>query len=91
MRRLSDLILQRDRCLLELDTLASLPLSISPRSGHVAEFELEAACELLDAIEKQTAQIQQGMDAVNEIARQMQRTPLVWLKMPRRNSADDQR
>ncbi len=36
LQRLSELVQERDRCLMELETLASLPLSVSPRSGHVA-------------------------------------------------------
>jgi hypothetical protein len=83
IERLSELVQQRDRCLSQLETLATLPLSISPRSGHVAEFDLAGARELLDSLEQQTGLIEQAIQAVNRLARESGRVGVVWIKMPR--------
>ncbi len=83
LQRLSELVLQRDRCLLQLDTLASLPLSISPRAGHVAEFDMNAARELLNDVQRQSHMIEIAVDAVNEAAQAAGHQQVVWLKMPR--------
>ncbi len=89
MQRLSELVQERDRCLLQLDTLASLPLSISPRAGHVAEFDMDAARELLDDVQRQSSLIEIAVDAVNEAARAAGRQQVIWLKMPRSPGSQD--
>lgn len=75
--------------MLRLDTIASLPLSISPRSGHVAAFDVEDARQLLASIEQQTAQIQQAIDEANTHADACGRPRVVWLLMPRSNRRPD--
>ena len=82
LQLLSSLVEQRDRVLLQLDTMASLPLSISPRSGHVSEFDLEAAQKLLTQIHQHTQSIGQAMELVNQYAEECSRPEVRWLKMP---------
>ncbi len=85
LEQLSRLVRERDQCLLQLDTIASLPLSISPRSGHVAEFSVRDARELLDSIEQQTVWIHQAIEEANRHADTCGRPRLAWLRMPRSN------
>ncbi len=80
--RLSDLVRERDQVLLQLDTLASLPLSISPRSGHVAKFDTGHAQRLLEKIERQNLRIEQAMRTVNEIAAENGLPKIDWLELP---------
>lgn len=90
LETLSRLVRERDQCLLQLDTIASLPLSISPRSGHVAEFDLRDARELLDSIEQQTLWIHQAIEEANRHADACGRPRVTWLRMPRSNGGSDQ-
>jgi hypothetical protein len=82
LQQLSDLVEQRDQALLQLDTMASLPLSISPRSGNVAEFDLDTAQMLLDRVHTQTERIRTAMEMLNRYAEQCSRPEVRWLKMP---------
>ncbi len=83
LQRLSELVQERDRCLMELETLASLPLSIGPRSGHVAEFDLGKARELLDSVQRQTRLIEVAIAAANEAAQAISRPQVTWMKISR--------
>ncbi len=82
MQRLSELVHQRDRCLMELERRASLPLSISPRTGHIAEFDVPAARKLLEDIAQQTACIDQALEDVNRAGVAAGRPPVDWIQIP---------
>ncbi len=89
LQRLSELVQERDRCLLQLDTLASLPLSISPRAGHVADFDMGTARDLLNDIQRQGHMIEIAVDAVNEVAQQAGHPQVIWLRMPRSHGGEE--
>ncbi len=80
--QLSDLVRERDQLLLQLDTMASLPLSISPRSGHVAKFDTAHAQRLLEKIGRQSLRIEQMMETVNQYAEQVGLPKIEWLELP---------
>lgn len=82
LERLSDLVQRRNQALLQLDTMVSLPLSISPRSGRVAKLDAGAARRLLDQVERQNDHIAQAMETVNQLAAQLGRPRIEWLAMP---------
>ncbi len=86
LHELSRLVQRRNQYLLKLDTLASLPLAISPQSGHIAEFDLAGARAILDRIESETELIQQVAQDLNRLAEDCGLPTVQWLPFP--ESAD---
>ncbi len=83
LRNLSELVSQRNEMLFELDEMASLPLSVGPASGHVAEFDVQTAMQLLKRIERQTIGIAVALEKTNQYARECGMPQVEWLPMPR--------
>ncbi len=86
LQELSRLVQRRNQYLLKLDTLASLPLAISPQSGHIAEFDVAGARAILDRIESETELIQQVAQDLNRLAEDCGLPAVQWLQLP--ESAD---
>ncbi len=86
LQELSRLVRRRNQYLLKLDTLASLPLAISPQSGHIAEFDLAEARAILDSIESETELIQQVAEDLNRLAADTGLPEVQWMQLPQ--SAD---
>ncbi len=90
LHELSRLVQRRNQYLMRLDTLASLPLSIGPSSGHIAEFDATGARRLLDSIESETQLIRQVAQDVNRLAEECGLPPVQWMPLPEaRESAVD--
>lgn len=82
-KQLSALVLRRNSLLLRLDSLATLPLNITPASGHVAEFDVRTAQRLMISIEKVTVRIASVMDEYNQYAERCGVPEVDWLQIPR--------
>ncbi len=82
LQELSRLVKRRNQYLLKLDTLASLPLAISPQSGHIAEFDLAAARAILEKVESETQLIQQVAQDLNRLAEECGLPGVQWLPLP---------
>ena len=78
-KQLSALVLKRNELLLRLETLATVPLTITPASGHVAQFDAEEAARLLRRIQQQTALIAAALDEVNRYAGQAGQPGVNWV------------
>ncbi len=82
MWRLAELVLQRNRSLLRLNTLAILPLGLTPASGMIAEFDTHAARKLLDQIDRQTERINDALAETNHQGGLCGSAPVTWRPTP---------
>ncbi len=87
LKGLSDLVMQRNELLYELDEMASLPLNISPASGHVAEFDAQMAMLLIQRVDRHNVAIQSALAEANRYAHECGMPEVSWLPMPRPRSA----
>ena len=79
---LATLVAQRNQMLFELETLARLAGMVPVDDNLVAEFNLEAASQLLRKIGMQTQMIALAMEEVNCAATECGKAPVDWLPMP---------
>ncbi len=86
LQNVSQLVLQRNELLYQLDELASLPLNISPASGHVAEFDARIAMQIIQRIDRQTVAITSALEVANRYAQECGMPQVDWLPMPRPKS-----
>ncbi len=85
---LSRLVRERNECLQRLETLAALPLSLSPGAAYVGEFDVQEALQLIDAIQQQTRSIESAMQSINQAAQELGYSAVLWMKMPGARNPD---
>ncbi len=82
VHKLSDLVVRRNEELIELESMATMPLGISPASGFVGRFEVERARRLMDRVDALTALIEDSMAEVRREADAAAMPPVEWMDVP---------
>lgn len=82
VHRLSDLVVRRNEDLIELESMATLPLSLSPAAGHVGRFDHQKARALLERVEQLTGMIDSALAEVRREADAAGMPAVDWIEMP---------
>ncbi len=82
VHRLSDLVVRRNEELIELESMATMPLGISPAGGFVGRFDIERARVLLDRLDALNALIEDAMVEVRREAEAVAMPPVEWMDVP---------
>ncbi len=83
MWQLSDVVLRRNQSLVRLNSLTTLPLTVTAGSGFIGAFDMHTAMSLLGEIARQTERINDALAAANQFASRAGRSTIGWMEMPR--------
>ena len=82
MWNLSDVVRRRNQSLVRLNSLTTLPLTISAGSGFIGAFDMNSAMRLLGEIARQTERINDALAEANQFADRTGKGTMGWMEAP---------
>ncbi len=89
-RKLFDLVLDRNKLLLRLNGLTTIPLELQPSSGMIGGFDTKQAGNILVEVEELARQIDEALAEVNELAVSCGKPFIGWYATPPGSAEQEQ-